>query len=158
MKKLFVIAMMSLVSAFAIAGDMKSVEQSPRFSSQAASSASEAPADAVAPTALEKGAAKVGSFVGGMLKTPMMLGKALGSGIKAGINGQTAATSESQESANASAPKMEQARLNPLHNVLGLPLKVLVRRTQKDSSQPPAPIEERSTAASDNATIASTMF
>lgn len=163
MKKLFAIAMLALASSFAAAADRAVL---PEYTPAAVADVSTPASDKTAPTALEKGAAKVGSFLGGMLKGPAMLGKAFAGGIGAGFSAsaapapapvQTANTNSSSKLADGQDTPTTTARTASSTNPLADKLASLIRRAK---DQKAAPVEERSVPASaaERTPLASNLF
>jgi hypothetical protein len=166
MKKLFAIAMFALASSFAAAADRVVLAE---YTPAAVTDASTPASDKTAPTALEKGAAKVGSFLGGMLKAPAMLGKAFAGGVGAGFSAPAApAPAPSQSANNLSSSKLAQwqedtsaTTARPVTasstNPFAAKLASLIRRAKDQTS---APVEERSAPASaaERTPLASNLF
>lgn len=164
MKKLFAIAILALASSFAAAADRAVL---PEYTPAAVADVSTPASDKTAPSALEKSAAKVGSFLGGMLKGPAMLGKAFASGLGAGFTAPAAPAPAPVQAANTdSSSKLADwqeptptttARTASSLNPLADKLASLIRRAK---DQKMAPVEERSTPApaAERAPLASNLF
>lgn len=154
MKKLFAIAMLSLVSSFAFAASSAALQEyQPAPAAQSPTSAT----DKAAPTALENGAAKLGSFFGGILMAPAKLGKAFAGGVGAGITGAAApAIAPPQTASTKSSTKLAEWKETPpavavnsesavAKHPLAAALSALIRFPKP---QDKAPVEERSAPAS----------
>jgi hypothetical protein len=151
MKKLIAIALLAFASSAAFA-----VGVSPAVSNNdvapiadVSTSAAAAPVTAPAPSALEKGATKVGSVLGGMFRTTVKLGQAVGKGVREGLADDGTKPpvlkgdwqTSSRTSANAHPTVLDSLASNPVTHRLAAMVK-------RNKDQPAAPIEERSMLAS----------
>jgi hypothetical protein len=144
------IVMLATAASYASANDVTLPYYFPPVAtatvSEVSSPAPEVTVNSTAPTALEKGANKVGSFLGNMLKGPAILGKALTSGFSAGFSGQavkpaTVAAHETPAPAVQAAPPADTSKLVSALQPLSNQLAALLRRSK---DQPAAPVEDHS--------------
>jgi hypothetical protein len=150
MKKIIAFAVFAIATSFATANDLSLATFNKPYTSAASvsTSATEATANAPAPSAFEKSANKVGAFLGGLMKGPAMMGKAFVSGVGAGYSGEAA---PKQASADTVSKKSEDATSHESAPTAGLqnPLSkiaALVLKRSKDQAN--APVEDRSSLAS----------
>lgn len=163
MKKLFAIAMLSFASSFAFAASPAVLEEyKPAPVAQSTSAT-----DKAAPTALENGAAKLGSFFGGILRTPAALGKAFAGGVGAGVTG-AAAIAPVRTANTKSSTKLAEWQEQPpavadnpapvgMKQTLTSALSSLIRFPKPQGK---APVEDRSAPASadERQPVASTLY
>lgn len=112
--------------------------------------AEQSPAAPAAPTAVEAGAKKVGTFLGRLVKGPVQAGKALASGVREGFSQPSAApqdlggASSSQHGAIQSGPSAMTAPAVSREEMA----RRITKMFDRVKGTAPAPVEDRSVSAS----------
>jgi hypothetical protein len=151
MKKLIAIALLAFASSAVFAAGVSPAVRSNDVApvADAQTSAADAPVTAPAPSALEKGATKVGSVLGGMFRTTVKLGQAVGKGVREGLSDDRAKSTDVSSTSQAPGQPAMTAPTSALASVFSNPVTHrLAAMVKRDKDQPVAPVEERSMLAS----------
>jgi hypothetical protein len=121
-----------------------------RASQAAAASGPAEQQQPAAPTAVEAGAKKVGSFFGKLVKGPVQVGKALASGVREGFSQPSPAPQDQGGSATSQSGAMTSAS-SSMTAPAATPQEMARRITtmfDRVKGMAPAPVEDRSVSAS----------